>query len=112
MTGQTDLQIAFTPPLADRIDRYFVELGLGVNAWRLAHERRDILLWLNAQTDADLAGMGTDARRYSGACLPRPLFLSTILVQRLSRGMVPSGGRLHVARPAGLIALIRTEDAR
>jgi hypothetical protein len=58
MTGRTDLQIAFTPPLADRIDRYFVELGLGVNAWRLAHERRDILLWLNAQTDADLAGMG------------------------------------------------------
>ena len=58
MTVQTELQIEFSPPLADRIDRYFVELGLGVNGWRLAHERRDILLWLNARSDADLASMG------------------------------------------------------
>jgi hypothetical protein len=58
MTARTEVDIAFSPPLADRIDRYFVELGLGVNGWQLARERRDILLWLNALPDADLAQMG------------------------------------------------------
>lgn len=58
MTVQTDVAVAFAPPLAARLDRYFVELGQGVNAARLIRERHDILLWLNTRSDAELARMG------------------------------------------------------
>jgi hypothetical protein len=58
MSGPTDVRIAFSPPLAARLDRYFVELGQGVNARGLVRERHDLLLWLNARSDGELARMG------------------------------------------------------
>jgi len=33
-------------------------MGMGVNAYSLKQDRRDILLWLNAKSDAELALMG------------------------------------------------------
>lgn len=54
--------IAFTPPLQDRLDRFFLSLGLGVNPAPLISERRDILCWLNAKSDAELALMGLTRR--------------------------------------------------
>lgn len=65
--------IAFTPPLQDRVDRYFLELGMGVNTSRLAGDRRDILCWLNAKSDAELALMGL-SRRDIPAFVFRDLF--------------------------------------
>lgn len=65
--------IAFTPPLQDRVDRYFLELGMGVNTGRLAGDRRDILCWLNAKSDAELAMMGL-SRRDIPAFVFRDLF--------------------------------------
>jgi hypothetical protein len=58
MSRQADVTIAFSPPLTARLDRYFVELGQGVNTHHLIRERHDILLWLNARSDAELARMG------------------------------------------------------
>lgn len=58
MTEQPEIDIAFAPPLKARIDSYFVELGQGVNAHLLCEERRDILHWLNARSDAELTAMG------------------------------------------------------
>lgn len=58
MTVPTDVTVAFVPPLAATLDRYFVELGQGVNTHHLIRERHDILLWLNTRSDADLARMG------------------------------------------------------
>ncbi|MGI1661223.1 hypothetical protein ACRDNQ_03195 [Palleronia sp. KMU-117] len=58
MSGSTEFTIAFSPPLSARLDRYFAEMGQGVNAHRLIRDRRDILLWLNARSDAELARMG------------------------------------------------------
>ncbi len=58
MTEQPRINVAFSPPLAERIDRYFLSMGMGVNAHALTRERRDILLWLNAKSDAELALMG------------------------------------------------------
>lgn len=58
MTEQPEIDIAFAPLLKDRIDRYFAELGQGVNAHLLHEERRDILNWLNARSDTELAAMG------------------------------------------------------
>lgn len=58
MTEQTDITIAFAPPLDARLDAYFAALGQGVNAHTLRQERRDLLLWLNARSDAELARMG------------------------------------------------------
>jgi hypothetical protein len=58
MSEPTDVRIDFSPPLAARLDRYFVELGQGVNARGLIRERHDLLLWLNARSDGELARMG------------------------------------------------------
>ena len=58
MTEQPEIDIAFAPPLKARIDSYFADLGPGVNAHLLREERRDLLNWLNAQSDAELAAMG------------------------------------------------------
>ncbi len=65
--------IAFAPPLQDRVDRYFAGLGMGVNAGSLVGERRDILCWLNAKSDAELALMGL-SRRDIPAFVFRDLF--------------------------------------
>lgn len=67
------INIAFTPPLQDRIDRYFLSLGMGFNADRLVRDRRDILCWLNAKSEAELAMMGI-ARRDIPAFVFRDLF--------------------------------------
>jgi len=58
MTEQTPISINFSTPLAARLDAFFIELGLGVNPAPLIRERRDILYWLNAKSDAELAMMG------------------------------------------------------
>ena len=58
MDEQTPINIAFSPPFAAQIDCYFAELGFGVNPGALIRERRDILLWLNAKSDAELAEIG------------------------------------------------------
>lgn len=58
MKEQLEIDVTFAPPLKERIDTYFVGLGLGMNTHLLCEERRDILLWLNAQSDRDLAAMG------------------------------------------------------
>jgi hypothetical protein len=66
-------KIAFAPPLQDRLDRYFLDLGMGVNASRLVGERREILCWLNAKSDAELALVGL-SRRDIPAFVFRDLF--------------------------------------
>lgn len=58
MTEQPKIDIAFAPPMRDRIDQYFAEMGQGVNAYLLREERGDILNWLNSRSDAELAAMG------------------------------------------------------
>ncbi len=58
MTEQPAVSVAFSPPLQARLDRYFLSMGMGVNAYSLKQDRRDILLWLNAKSDAELALMG------------------------------------------------------
>ena len=58
MTEQADFKIAFSPPLEARLDAYFLSKGMGTNMYALRQDRRDILLWLNAHSDAELAEMG------------------------------------------------------
>jgi hypothetical protein len=73
MREQTPLTVAFTPGLDARLDAYFLNMGMGVNAHLLRQERREILLWLNAKSDAELALMGL-ARRDIPAFVFRDLF--------------------------------------
>jgi len=54
--------ITFMPPLQDRLDRFFLERGMGFNSYRLVSERRETLLWLNSKSDADLMLMGLSRR--------------------------------------------------
>ena len=56
--AEQPVDIAFTPALEARLDRYFLSMGLGVNVAALKRERREILCWLNSKSDADLALMG------------------------------------------------------
>lgn len=65
--------IAFAPPLQDRIDSFFLDLGMGVNASQIVQDRREILCWLNAKSDAELALMGL-SRRDIPAFVFRDLF--------------------------------------
>lgn len=58
MTELVHTDITFTPPLGPILDAYFLHLGFGVEAETLRRERLDILLWLNAKSDADLAAIG------------------------------------------------------
>lgn len=62
MAEQPSVTIDFAPPLQACVDSYFLSMGMGVNAHRLHRERRDILLWLNAKSDAELAAMGLRRR--------------------------------------------------
>lgn len=73
MTDRTDPQIAFAPPLTQRLDAFFLSMGMGVNAASLCRDRREILLWLNAKSDAELALMGL-ARPEIPAFVFRDLF--------------------------------------
>lgn len=73
MREQTPVDITFTPGLEARLDAYFLAMGLGVNAHLLRRERREILYWLNARSDAELARMGL-ARRDIPAFVFRDLF--------------------------------------
>ena len=57
MTEQP-IGVTFAPALEARLDGYFLTMGMGVNAAELKRERRDILYWLNAKSDAELALMG------------------------------------------------------
>ena len=67
------LNLSFTPALEARLDNYFLSMGLGVNPASLKRERRDILHWLNAKSDAELALMGL-ARPEIPAFVFRDLF--------------------------------------
>lgn len=58
MTEQTPIQMTFSPAMDARLDQYFLSLGMGFNSATLKRERRDILAWLNAKSDAELALMG------------------------------------------------------
>ena len=58
MTEQLPVHAGFPPPLAARLDRYFLTMGMGVNAHALTRDRRELLLWFDAKSDADLALMG------------------------------------------------------
>lgn len=73
MQDQTPIGMAFTPALTARLDAYFLGLGQGVNAHALVRERRDLLCWLNAKSDAELALMGL-ARPEIPAFVFRDLF--------------------------------------
>ncbi|MBT8454510.1 MAG: hypothetical protein HKO95_16625 [Rhodobacteraceae bacterium] len=73
MTEQPGLNLAFTPPLQARLDSYFLSMGLGINSYTLKQERREILCWLNAKSDAELALMGL-ARPEIPAFVFRDLF--------------------------------------
>lgn len=73
MREQTPVDIAFTPALEARLDAYFLSMGLGLNTHLLRRERREILFWLNAKSDAELAVMGL-ARRDIPAFVFRDLF--------------------------------------
>ena len=56
------VQLTFAPALEARLDACFLGRGMGLNTHLLRQERREILLWLNAKSDAELALMGL-ARR-------------------------------------------------
>ncbi len=58
MAEQHQINLSFAPPLEARVDQFFVTMGMGVNAYSLKQERREILCWLNAKSDAELALMG------------------------------------------------------
>ena len=58
MREHTPVQMSFVPGLEARLDAYFLGLGMGLNTHLLRQERREILLWLNAKSDAELALMG------------------------------------------------------
>lgn len=73
MTEQPPISLAFAPPLEARVDSFFLSMGMGVNAHALTRERRDILHWLNAKSDAELALMGL-ARAEIPAYVFRDLF--------------------------------------
>ncbi len=73
MSEQPRISVAFTPPLDARLDRYFLSKGMGMNYCALRRERRDILLWLNAKSDAELGLMGL-ARADIPAFVFRDLF--------------------------------------
>ncbi len=73
MAEQPRVTVAFSPPLEQRLDLYFLSMGMGINAYSLKRDRRDILLWLNAKSDAELAMMGL-ARRDIPAFVFRDLF--------------------------------------
>jgi hypothetical protein len=73
MREQPQIDVAFSPGIEDRLDAYFLDLGLGLNTHLLRRERREILLWLNARSDAELALMGL-ARRDIPAFVFRDLF--------------------------------------
>ena len=64
----SDLQIDmdFAPGLTERVDAYFLAMGLGVNTATLKRERYDILCWLNAKSDAELASLGTSRKEIPG----------------------------------------------
>ena len=73
MAEQTPIGMTFSPALDARLDHYFLSLGMGVNSFGLRRERRDILAWLNAKSDAELALMGL-ARPEIPAFVFRDLF--------------------------------------
>ncbi len=73
MPEQPRISVAFSPPLDARLDRYFLSKGMGMNFHALRRERRDILFWLNAKSDAELAVMGL-ARADIPAFVFRDLF--------------------------------------
>lgn len=58
MREHPPVDVVFSPGLEARLDAYFLSMGLGLNTHLLRQERREILLWLNAKSDADLALMG------------------------------------------------------
>lgn len=67
------VDLDFAPSLAARLDLYFLSMGMGVNAYGLTRDRREILYWLNAKSDAELALMGL-ARPEIPAFVFRDLF--------------------------------------
>jgi hypothetical protein len=73
MREHPPVQVAFSPGLEARLDAYFLSMGLGLNTHLLRQERREILLWLNAKSDAELALMGL-ARPDIPAFIFRDLF--------------------------------------
>lgn len=73
MREKTPVGMAFTPGIEARLDAYFLSMGMGLNTHLLRQERRDILLWLNAKSDAELALMGL-ARPEIPAFVFRDLF--------------------------------------
>lgn len=56
--NQPTFGVGTAPPLEARLDLNFPSMDMGVNTGRLKRERRDILYWLDAKTDAELAMMG------------------------------------------------------
>ena len=76
MSEQDPFEVSFSPPLEARLDQYFLGLGLGVNGYSLRRDRREILYWLNAKSDAELAMMGL-ARPEIPAFVFRDLFGNT-----------------------------------
>ena len=58
MREHPPVDVVFSPGLEARLDAYFLAMGLGLNTHLLRQERREILLWLYAKSDADLALMG------------------------------------------------------
>ena len=62
MADQFDLDVSFTPALESRLDNYFLSMGLGINAYSLKRERKEILCWFNAKSDAELALIGLHRR--------------------------------------------------
>ena len=73
MSEQSRLGMSFAPPLEARLDHYFLSMGMGINAYGLRQDRREILLWLNSKSDAELALMGL-ARPEIPAFVFRDLF--------------------------------------
>lgn len=60
MADQSELGIAFAPSILAAVDAWFLSRGMGVNSYLLIRDRRDILLWLNALDDQELAELGLE----------------------------------------------------
>jgi len=73
MRDVAPVHLTFAPAIEARLDAYFLAMGMGINTHLLRRERREILLWLNAKSDAELALMGL-ARRDIPAFVFRDLF--------------------------------------
>ena len=62
MAEQFDVNMGFTPAFEARLDHYFLSMGLGVNAYSLKRDRKEILYWFNSKSDAELALIGLHRR--------------------------------------------------